>query len=137
VSLVVGGLPVVAVLGLFDAMPGFMAPIGRLLVTAGAAALGLSLFWTLETLVYLRLRRLVDDTPEIEIWDGIIEEKRMAARPSNKVKGEAAAQAEAKPAASAPDETTAAALEEPQPVCSDIAFADVLSGSAAIQPRGF
>jgi hypothetical protein len=135
VSLVVGGLPIVAVLGLFDAMPGFMAPMARLLVTAGAVALGLSLFWTFETLVYLRLRRLVDDTPESEIWDGIIEEKRMAARPSIKVKVEAADQPEVKPPASAPNETTVAELEEPQPACSNIAFVDVLAGSSALQPR--
>jgi hypothetical protein len=34
-----------------------------------AAALSSSLFWTLQSLVYLKLRRLVDETPESEIWD--------------------------------------------------------------------
>jgi hypothetical protein len=135
VSLVVGGLPGVAVLALFDAAPGLMAPVGRQLIMAGAAALGFSLFWTLEALVYLRLRRLIDDTPENEIWDGIIEEKRLAARPSNQVKDEAAAQTDAKPPVSAPDQPPSTAREEPQPACSDLAFADVLSGGAAMRPR--
>jgi hypothetical protein len=41
----------------------------RPLVELAAATLGLSVFWSMQPLVYVKLRRCVDETPEDEIWD--------------------------------------------------------------------
>jgi hypothetical protein len=50
-------------------------------VQLAALALSLSLFWTLQSLVYLKLRRVVDDVPENEIWDGPVERAAEEAQP--------------------------------------------------------
>jgi hypothetical protein len=50
------------------------------------AGLGLSLFWTLESLVYLKVRRSVDGVAEDHIWDGTLPEPA-AKRPGQQAAG--------------------------------------------------
>jgi hypothetical protein len=71
-ALAVASLPLLGMYGLTEAGP---PPFGRdaqPYVWLAAGALSLSLFWSLQGLVYLKLRRVVDNTAEIEIWDGPI-----------------------------------------------------------------
>src|SRR5205823_5358846 len=63
-SLGIASLPLLAVLYL---VPGE----SNLALLVIAAALAASLFWTLQSLVYLKMRRLVDGTAENEIWDDV------------------------------------------------------------------
>jgi hypothetical protein len=72
----VASLPVVAVLLLFQAQPGLLDVPGQSLATFVMAGLSLSCFWTLQGLVYLKLRRLIDAEPETAIWDGSLEQRR-------------------------------------------------------------
>jgi hypothetical protein len=73
-SLTISSLPGVGVFLLLDRYPDLVGSQGRPFVAALAGALSLSIFWTLQSLVYLKLRRLVDGTPENEIWDQPLEE---------------------------------------------------------------
>jgi hypothetical protein len=69
-SLAIAGLPLAGVLWLLSVKADVINPTGGWLAGAAATALSFSLFWTQQGLVYLKMRRLVDETAEDEIWDG-------------------------------------------------------------------
>jgi hypothetical protein len=70
VALAVSGLPLLGASALLHAQPDLAGAGGRPVLGFAGAALSLSFFWTLQSLVYLKLRRAVDDVAENEIWDG-------------------------------------------------------------------
>jgi hypothetical protein len=75
-SLAISALPLAGVFRLLHEFPNLFGPAGRPILEVAGAALSLSCFWTLQSLVYLKMRRLVDETRENQIWDGpIVKEK--------------------------------------------------------------
>jgi hypothetical protein len=118
-SLGLAALPLLAVYaGGFDAAPG---------VTLAAGALSLSLFWTLQSLVYLKMRRLVDGTPETEL--GVDRSTRASKQPGVD-------------AAGTPADGPPAERDQPQPAPEPIqprhprlSFGDTLTASGTLSPR--
>jgi hypothetical protein len=78
--------------------------------------LSLSLYWTLQSLVYLKLRRVVDGTPEDEVWDGPLgkEPPRVGGQPQ-------------------PEGKTVGAAEPVSPKRAQISFADTVGGGEALR----
>jgi hypothetical protein len=70
-ALAIAASPAAGVFWLLDAQPALVGShTARWFLGLAGISLSLSLFWTLQSLVYLKLRRAVDNTPEHEIWDG-------------------------------------------------------------------
>jgi hypothetical protein len=67
-ALAISGLPLLGGFLLLRQEPNLLDPAEKSAVGAAAAALSVSLFWTLQSLVYLKMRRAVDKTSENEIW---------------------------------------------------------------------
>jgi hypothetical protein len=71
-SLAVACLPCAALQALSQRAPDLVGARPWPPLELAAESLGLSLFWTLQSLAYLKLRRLIDETPETELWDGVV-----------------------------------------------------------------
>lgn len=107
--------PLAGALWLVRDRPGFLGPAEPAAVWA-AAVLSASIFWTLQGLVHLKLRRAVDDVGEDEVWDGPAEQS-------------APGQQSGQPVTNALD-------PEPAPAGRvAFAFKDTLSGAGALDPR--
>jgi len=134
-SLAISALPLAAVSLLLQEQAGPAESAGGWLAAAGAIV-SLSLFWTLQTLVYVKLRRTVDDVAEDKVWDGPVSELRpaIALRAQNLEKdasGEKPNQPAVEAVARVADYTGSAAAELEQPKKSEISFPDTIGGSDA------
>ncbi len=74
VAVAIAALPTAAVVLLVTSRPGAVGADIEPLLWAAGAVLSLSLFWTLQALVYLKMRRAVDEVSEDEVWDGPLED---------------------------------------------------------------
>jgi hypothetical protein len=117
IALVVSGLPLGVVLGLRDLDPKPLNAVGWWVVEIIALALSVSIFWTLQSHVYLKLRRVVDDTPENEIWDGSLGKTEGDSRPDKPAAGasDSAATSDVKPSAGPEPAAAADAAESRLP----------------------
>jgi hypothetical protein len=130
---VLAALPLAAFIGLLDRTPNLLGPTETAVVGTLLAGLFFSLFWTLQSLAYLKLRRAIDSTPEHEIWDGRIEAKDKEAKPEPALPSPDAAPAPPEPENAAPagaeqaspePETVSESLE---PERTEITFHDTLA----------
>lgn len=81
-SLAVSSLPLAAGYFWLGKDPEAVGPAAGALIWLLGAALSLSCFWSLQPLVYLKIRRIVDDTPEDEIWDEPLGEENQREHPA-------------------------------------------------------
>jgi hypothetical protein len=121
-SLAVAALPLVGV-ALF--LRGRIEPDGAagVWLFAAAAVVALSMFWTLQCHVYLRLRWIVDATDEDEIADPDRTEPESSAEPANEAEPEQAAEPE--------PESAEASATPVKPVRTAIGFAHTIEGGSA------
>jgi hypothetical protein len=125
--LALSALPLGGVLGLLHAEPDLLDSEARLLAMAAASALSLSFFWTLQGLVYLKMRRAVDGTPEGEIWDGPTLRKDA---PLPSAPTETDPDSQAKTSEGEPDKATSA--EAALPRRDSLSFPDTLDPDGAL-----
>ena len=120
IALALSGLPVAGILWLERAQPNVGGTALSWFAGAAAMAVSLSLFWTLQSVFYLKMRRLVDGIPETELWIGPGEDTaaaqpRMPDLPVSGAKGEPVGPG-----------TTPAIIAAPPPTRTDFTFADSL-----------
>jgi hypothetical protein len=70
ITIALAGLPLLGLAALFHKEPNLLPAQAKPVLGILTTGLSLSMFWTLQTMVYLKLRRVVDETPEQEIWMG-------------------------------------------------------------------
>jgi hypothetical protein len=79
-SLAISALPSLGIFLLLRSQPGAIGPAIRQPLVAAGAVLSVSLFWSLQGLVYLKMRRAIDNVEEDEIWTGSLEEETTSAQ---------------------------------------------------------
>jgi hypothetical protein len=147
-ALVLAGLPLGGVLLLFDLKPDLLDPWGQALVLTAGAALSLACFWTLQSRVYLTMRRLVDQTPETELWNGSHDEPTPSMRSwmrqaaavarADKVEQPSAGAAVSQATGSQPHarpEGSRPAAEPVRPVWTGFTFPDTLGVKESLNPH--
>jgi hypothetical protein len=129
ICLALSSLPLAGVLWLLHKEPNLLGPAARSFALAAGAALSLSLFWTLQSLVYLKMRRLVDGTSEEEVWDGPINKVSAADAPEHTTDSQPDASAGELPQAASAETAAGPAL----PKRSSLSFRDTLSAGGALE----
>jgi hypothetical protein len=130
VAAAVSALPLAGVCWLRAGPADPLGPEGDRLATAAAAVVSLSLLWTLQALVYLKMRRAVDGTPEDEVRDGPVAEN---ATPPKETETAAPPATGAAGAGAGAAERPRAGEAAPQPVLprKEISFQDTIRGTGA------
>ncbi len=80
-AVVLAGLPLAGVLNLVQGEKPLLGPDVRPVLLWVGLVVSLSLFWSLQPLVYVKMRWLVDDTEETELWSGREEKAAPGAAP--------------------------------------------------------
>jgi len=128
-ALALSGLPVAGILWLERAQPNLGGTALSWFAGAAALAVSLSLFWTLQSVFYLKMRRLVDGIPETELWIGPGEDSGHAAAAQPRMPELSVSSATGEPVARA---TTPATIPASLPTRTDSTFADSLSSRDAL-----
>jgi hypothetical protein len=121
-SLAIAAVPFAVLAGLQSRADGSVPAWGWMI----AAVVSLSLFWTLQSRAYVKLRRIVDSTPEDEIGDLATTKGQ---KPSTPPPATSAGSGESEQSTTTTD---CASQGPPEPARTEITFSETLDGKSAL-----